>query len=149
MASHPRTQSDSRCIDDAPGPIRSMHDVFSNWDRCAILYYLKQNEGPADVDGVAEHLVAWSRGRTEPEPRDEAVADAVKPHVVHAHVQRLDRFGIAVYDPCEGTVELSDDVEVMVSPPWRAEPDGIDSDVMDQALSTEPTARDQPEAGGQ
>lgn len=113
-----------------------MHDVFSSWDRRAIIYYLIHESDPAPVEDVVEHVVAWSRGVTEPTPRDETVADAVTPRFRRRHVRRLDEFGIVDYDPGDEQVRLADDVEVMVSPPWESHDGGNESEIVDDFAET-------------
>jgi RNA polymerase sigma-B factor len=51
-----------------------MHDVFSDWERRAILYCLQDSDGRISVERLAAHLVGWWRGHERPAPTDDEVA---------------------------------------------------------------------------
>jgi hypothetical protein len=91
--------------DAASDSIRNMHDVFSDWSRRAVLYYLQDSDGPIQVSTLADRLT----DRRDPETR---VAS------LRAHVDAMAAFGIVRYDRATDTVRLSESVTVSVDPPW-------------------------------
>lgn len=114
---HTRTGTLHRSTDDSDD-IQSMHDVFSDWERRAVLYYLQEREDPAEIDGIVTHLVDWRRGNEEATPREGNPNERTRHRVVYAHVTKMDDFGIVSYDSRADTVSLCDDMKVSVSPPW-------------------------------
>jgi hypothetical protein len=95
-----------------------MHDIFSDWERRAILYHLQETGGRSSVATVAAHLVGWWRGRERPVGKGEPVVERVRRRLGHAHLVKLDDFGVVVYDPRTGTVRLTDEMKLSVSEPW-------------------------------
>ncbi|MFB6139171.1 MAG: hypothetical protein ABEJ26_01900 [Halosimplex sp.] len=99
-----------------------MHDVFSDWERRAILYYLQEREEHAAVDDVAAHLVGWWRGSDRPAAADDGTVRRVRDRLGCAHLEKLDRFGVVTYDPCADTVRLGDEMKVSITNPWSDRP---------------------------
>jgi hypothetical protein len=95
-----------------------MHDIFSDWERRAILYHLQEVGGRSSVEALAAHLVGWWRGHERPAAADEAVVDRVRRRLGCAHLSKLDDFGVLAYDPRSGTVRLSEEMKLSVSEPW-------------------------------
>lgn len=114
-----KSPSPPRRTTDDSHTIQTMHEVFSDWDRRAILYCLQEHSGQASIDCVARHLVGWRRGEPDPVSAEEDDVDRIRGHVVYSHVTKMDDFGIVTYDPCTETVELPDDMTVTVTPPWN------------------------------
>ncbi|WP_135364085.1 DUF7344 domain-containing protein [Halosimplex halophilum] len=115
---HTRTAAtrDSSRVDSAG--IRTMHDIFSDWERRAILYHLQSVGGRSSVEALAAHLVGWWRGREEPAEVDGELVDRVRRRLGCAHLSKLDDFGVLAYDPRSGTVRLSEEMKLSVSEPW-------------------------------
>ena len=103
---------------DDPHEIRCMHDVFSDWERRAILYFLLQREDPTAIDRLTRHIVGWRQGEETPVPPDHEAIDRVRHHVVYSHVVKMDNFGVVEYDPRYEEVGLAEDMKVSVRPPW-------------------------------
>jgi|GEM_PF-2306139 len=95
-----------------------MHDIFSDWERRAILYHLQDVGGRSSVEATAAHLVGWWRGREHPAAADEDLVDHVRRRLGCAHLAKLDDFGVLAYDPRSGTVRLSEEMKLSVSDPW-------------------------------
>ncbi|WP_123538824.1 DUF7344 domain-containing protein [Halosimplex salinum] len=102
--------------------IETMHDVFSDWERRAILYYLQEHGGRATVDELCRHLVGWWRGRERPAPRDDDLVRRVREQVACTHLLKLQNFGVVSYDPRRETIRLSEEMKVSVSEPWTNPP---------------------------
>lgn len=100
-----------------------MHDVFSDWERRAILYHLRHSEGHATVTALATHLVGWARGGASPADTDETAVERVRERIERDHLQPLDEFGVVVYDPRSARVRLADGMQVSVSRPWSDDAD--------------------------
>ncbi|WP_436927465.1 DUF7344 domain-containing protein [Halosimplex amylolyticum] len=100
-----------------------MHDVFSDWERRAILYYLQEHDGRATVEEVAAHLVGWWRGHDRPADADDAAVARVRDRLGCAHLLKLDDFGVLTYDPRGDTVRLAEDMKISISEPWSDRPD--------------------------
>ncbi|WP_436930294.1 DUF7344 domain-containing protein [Halosimplex halobium] len=115
---HTRTGAtrDSRRVDSTG--IRTMHDIFSDWERRAILYHLQSAGGRSSVEVLAAHLVGWWRGREEPAAADGELVDRVRRRLGCAHLSKLDDFGVLAYEPRSGTVRLSEEMKLSVSEPW-------------------------------
>lgn len=96
--------------------IRSMHDIFSNPLRCAVLYYLQEVEDPADVDEMVNEILSWCPDEDVPDG-DSDQSDQT--WFFHEHVVRMDEFGVVRYDPRQHSVRLSDSVCVTVPFPWK------------------------------
>lgn len=100
-----------------------MHDVFSDWERRAILFYLQEREERAGLDHLARQVVAWRRGsRTLPDEDDEAV-ERTRDRLRYSHVMKMAEFGILNYRPRSDEISLSTGVQVSVEPPWTADDD--------------------------
>lgn len=99
------------------GPIRSMHDVFSDPCRSAIMYHLQEAAGPVEVREVAEQVTTWCQeiGRVD---GPDASTDCTRAWLLHSHVLEMAEFGLVDYDPADDTVWLPDDVCITVDPPW-------------------------------
>lgn len=120
---HSESRTANAPTGDGSNAIKHMHDVFSNWERRAILYVLSERSEQTDLDGIAEHVAAWRRGDESPTSPPEGPADATvgptdERSRLRRHVAQMDEFGILSYDPDEETVHLCEDVRVAVSPPW-------------------------------
>lgn len=113
----PRTDPDR--TDGEPVPIRNMHDVFSNWYRRAILYYLQDHDDPVSVTAVARQLVAWQRESAEGSGADAAAVERTRPRILEVHIAAMEEFGILGYDPVADTVWIHDDATISVVPPWE------------------------------
>lgn len=111
------TRSALRRSEEDPQAIKTMHDVFSSWERRAILYCL-QEEGECSVRQVARYLIGWRGGEASPASAGDERVDRVRDRVVYTHVLRMAEFGIIGYDPRRETVDLPEDMQVSVSPPW-------------------------------
>ncbi|WP_218927297.1 DUF7344 domain-containing protein [Halosimplex rubrum] len=98
--------------------IQTMHDIFSDWERRAILYHLQEVGGRSSVEAVAAHLVGWWRGRERPAAAGDDLVDSVRRRLGCAHLAKLDDFGVLAYDPRSGTVRLSEEMKLSVSEPW-------------------------------
>jgi len=110
-----------------------MHDIFSDWERRAILYHLQDVGGRSSVEATAAHLVGWWRGRERPAAADEDLVDRVRRRLGCAHLSKLDEFGVLAYDPRSGTVRLSEEMKLSVSDPWT---DRGDSDPAARVLGS-------------
>ena len=121
--SHTRTDATAHFTTDDATEIQSMHDVFSSWERRAILYYLQEREAAASVADLAEHLVAWRRGTDQPAAGAGDVVERVRHRIVHAHVMEMAEFGVLRYDARSERVELSEGMRVTVCPPWHRDSD--------------------------
>ena len=95
-----------------------MHDIFSDWERRAILYHLQTVDGRSSVEATAAHLVGWWRGHEGPAAADDELVDHVRRRLGCAHLSKLDDFGVLTYDPRSGTVRLSEEMKLSVSEPW-------------------------------
>lgn len=95
-----------------------MHDVLSDPHRRAVLHYLREFEDPADVDELVGRILAWRPDRNS---SDGTPSDSERARLLNDHVRRMEAFGLLAYDPDRGTVRLSEDVSVTVSPPWDIE----------------------------
>ncbi|WP_459192634.1 DUF7344 domain-containing protein [Halosimplex sp. J119] len=106
-----------------------MHDVFSDWERRAILYYLQDCGNRAPVEEVAAHLVGWWRGEDRPAATDEDAVTRVRDRLGCAHLSKLDDFGVVAYDPRTDTVRLAEDMKLSISEPWsdRSDANGADT----------------------
>ncbi|MFB6165278.1 MAG: hypothetical protein ABEJ31_08985 [Haloarculaceae archaeon] len=107
---HPRVSPLS--ADHPPDRIRSMHDVFGDPSRRAVLYYLQEIESPADVCAVARQVAAWCRDRA-----DAAGVRRERAWLLHSHVLSLAEAGLVTYDAETDTIALPDDVCIAVDPP--------------------------------
>jgi hypothetical protein len=96
-----------------------MHDILSSWERRALLYFLRDHEGPASMDRLAAHVVGWRRGDSTPAREDEDDVCRTRTVLLHAHVVKMEEFGVLAYDPREDTVRLNDGMTVAVDPPWQ------------------------------
>lgn len=105
---------------DGTVPIRSMHDVLSNWWRRAILYYLHQHTPPVGVRTMTRQLVAWRHGDrfTTCLAPDAALVAPTRRRLRGTHIVPMAEFGVLGYDPGAGTVWLPESVTVSVAPPW-------------------------------
>lgn len=101
-----------------------MHDIFSDWERRAILYHLEQVGGRSSVEAVAAHLVGWWRGRERPATAEDELVDHVRRRLGCAHLAKLDDFGVLAFDPRSGIVRLSEDMKLSVSEPWTDRGEG-------------------------
>lgn len=99
---------------DAAGPIRNMHDVFSNRHRRAILYYLQHEDDPTAIADVERELVDAAPG-TAPAQSEGGSADGLSSRLLRVHIQELEAFGILKHD-ADG-VRISEDVTITVSSP--------------------------------
>ncbi|WP_152436469.1 DUF7344 domain-containing protein [Halosimplex carlsbadense] len=113
---------DSRRLDSTG--IQTMHDIFSDWERRAILYHLQEVGGRSSVEAVAAHLVGWWRGRERPAAADDDLVDLVGRRLGCAHLGKLDDFGVIAYDPRSGTVRLDEEMKLSVSEPWTDRGEG-------------------------
>ena len=95
------------------GPIRHMHDVFSDPWRRAILYYLQERGQPSTVTALARRLVAWFQEARRRRPRSDGGTPSLRSHVVE-----MAAFGILGHDPEADTVWIPETVAVSVAPPW-------------------------------
>lgn len=96
--------------------VGSIHDVFSDPHRQAILHYLEESEEPASLCDVAQTITGWvERDGTA------SVADRTTAWLLHTHVLAMEEFGLVDYDPETDTIRLPDDVAITVSPPANAE----------------------------
>jgi len=102
--------------------IETMHDVFSDWERRAILYCLQERDSRVPVKTVAADLVGWWRGHERPVSTDDDVVTQVRDRLGYAHLLELHEFGVVSYDPRRETVCLADDMKVSVSEPWSDRP---------------------------
>jgi hypothetical protein len=102
-----------------------MHDIFSNWERRALLFALEERTDATPVNVLARCLVAWRRGVSTPAPADDLAVDRLGTRLRHDHVVQMAEFGVVVYDQREDVVRLADDVTVTVDPPWR---DAVETD---------------------
>ena len=102
--------------------IETMHDVFSDWERRAILYCLQERDGRTPVETVARHLVGWWRGHERPAPVDDDIVAQVRERIGRVHLLKLDEFGVVSYNPRTETVRLADDMNVSISEPWSDRP---------------------------
>lgn len=105
--------------------ITSMHDIFSCWERRAILYYLHERADPAPLDRLAAHLVGWRRGERTPAAPEADAVQRTRRSLLHGHVRKMENFGVVSYDPREDAVRLVDGMTVAVDPPWE-DRDGLD-----------------------
>ncbi|MFC7139545.1 hypothetical protein ACFQMA_06795 [Halosimplex aquaticum] len=100
-----------------------MHDVFSDWERRAILYYLQEHGGRATVEEVAAHLVGWWDGDDSPAATDEDAVARVRDRLGCAHLLKLDEFGVVAYDARRETVRLDEEMKLSISEPWSDLPE--------------------------
>lgn len=101
------------------GPIRHMQDVFSNWWRRAILYYLTE-EGPASLTALTRRLLRWAWDRDgAPSLKTTGLLKHTRHTLRQGHVTELAAFGLIGFDPDAGRVWLPEDVTVTVPPPWE------------------------------
>jgi len=119
-----------------------MHDIFSDWERRAILYHLQTVGGRSSVEATAAHLVGWWRGREEPAAADDDLVDHVRRRLGCAHLSKLDDFGVLTYDPRSGRIRLSEEMKLSVSEPWT------DRDDREPAGRVLDGATDGPDDGG-
>jgi len=98
--------------------IETMHDVLSDWERCAILYSLQRRGGSAAVAAVVSDIVGWRRGHPDPDPADDDVIARVHDQIGPEHLEKLDEFGVLEYVPERGRVRLAEDMQVSISEPW-------------------------------
>lgn len=103
--------------------IETMHDVFSDWERRAILYYLQEHDGRASVEEVAAHLVGWWRGGDSPAAATDDEVARVRDRLGCAHLLKLDDFGVVTYDVRGETVRLAEEMKLSISEPWTDRPD--------------------------
>ena len=102
--------------------IETMHDVFSDWERRAILYCLQERDGRTPVETVARHLVGWWRGHERPAPINDDTVATVRERIGRAHLLKLDEFGVVSFNPQGETVRLAEDMKISVSEPWSDRP---------------------------
>jgi len=102
--------------------IETMHDVFSDWERRAVLYCLQERDGRTPVETVARHLVGWWRGHERPAPVDDDIVAQVRERIGRVHLLKLDEFGVVSYNPRGETVRLADEMKVSISEPWSDRP---------------------------
>ncbi|MHB9288366.1 hypothetical protein ACKVMT_15155 [Halobacteriales archaeon Cl-PHB] len=105
--STPETDPSSR-------PRQSIHDVFSNPYRAAVLYHLQDADGPVPVDDVVDQVLVWS-----PDHEDDADRNRIRSWLVESHVLRLAELGLVRRDREADTIRLAEDVSVTVTQPWR------------------------------
>ncbi|WP_415380965.1 hypothetical protein [Halosimplex sp. TS25] len=121
------THSRTRPARNRPTPdsseIETMHDVFSDWERRAILYYLQENDGRATVEEVAAHLVGWWDGDDSPAAANDGAVARVRNRLGCAHLLKLDDFGVVAYDARRETVRLAEEMKISISEPWSDRPD--------------------------
>jgi hypothetical protein len=99
----------------AQDAIHSMHDIFSDDYRSALLCCLEESDGRATVEELGEYLV-W---RCPEHPLgDDGFTEATRSWLVSNHVERMSAFGVIDFDESEGVVRLADGVTVTVSSPW-------------------------------
>jgi len=101
--------------------IRSMQDVFSNWWRRAILYYLQTEDSPARIPAMTDQLVTWFNDRqSRASTQQETICPAkTRGRLRRGHITEMRQFGLLEYDPGSDTVWIADDVTVSVAPPWQ------------------------------
>ena len=114
-------------------PIRSMHDILSNWFRRAIITVLQESEGPVGVAEINNQVLEWR------EAHESTVSDQQHRRILEAHLTRLDLFEILAYDSVQETVRLYDDVTFSFSPPTSA-PRSLDRD--STSVRTKPAKAD-------
>lgn len=105
--------------DPEPAPIRSMHDILSNWERRALLFYLQERDGAGSIHGAAAALVGWRDGVDPPAAGDRRVVE-MQSALRHSHVPKMIEFGVLDHEPEPSGVRLAEGVTVAVAPPWRA-----------------------------
>jgi len=94
-----------------------MNDVFSNWCRRAILYYLKDHDGPASLTAVTRQIITWHREFAEHSEREAAAVERTRSWLLYAHVLKMEDIGVLEYRPGTDTVWIPEDVTVSVTPP--------------------------------
>jgi len=99
------------------GPVRNMHDVFSDWWRRAILAYLDDRGSPASLTALTRQVLAWYGGAAASVPPDWSLVERTHRGLRHGHVRELRAADILGYDPEADTVWLPDDVAVSVPRP--------------------------------
>lgn len=93
-----------------------MHDVLSDPDRRAVLYYLTTLENPAELDEMTSQILAW-----RPDGGGDESLAAARTRLLNDHVLEMEAFGLLSYDPCQNEVRLDENASVSVARPWRDE----------------------------
>lgn len=116
---HSRTHHQQRLSHQHDGQstdrIRSMHDIFSDPFRCAILYYLQERGNPADVEELSERVLDWCPDEEELPPN----RARRRAWLFNEHIVRMDDFGVVSYDPREDSIRLAEDVSVTLPDLWK------------------------------
>lgn len=107
------------CTETDAGPIRNMHDVFTNRCRRAILYYLQDRDERTSLNALVRQLVEWERGLVPDPSRERSLVDWLRSRIVRTHILEMKQFGILGYDPTAEEVWIPDSVELSVAPPWE------------------------------
>ena len=109
----------------ASAGIRSMHDIFADPYRRAVLYYLQHADEPVALGELANTVLAWS-----PDGDADVRTDGARPEtwLRDTHILAMDEFGVLAYDHEEDLVRLPADVSMQISRPWQATPMTIDRD---------------------
>lgn len=97
------------------GPVRHMHDVFSNWSRRAILHHLQARDEPVPVTTIVNQLLAWQRGPARPSEQDSAHIERLRSHLIAEHILEMHEFGLVEYDSTTDTVRIPDTVKITVT----------------------------------
>lgn len=101
--------------DDAPGPIRSVHDALRSQFHRAILYHLQDQGEPVSLAAVGRAVATSSGAPGSAKPTDPARAYH---RDVRAHVLDLAEIGLLDYDPGADAVRIPEDVTISVALPW-------------------------------
>lgn len=101
------------------GPIHNVHDVFTNWWRRAILYYVREGDAPVDLTAMTRQLIVWYRGSGTPADVEQALVERTRRMLRQAHVLELRAADMLGYDSESDAVWIPDDVSVSVPPPWE------------------------------
>lgn len=95
-----------------------MHDILSNWERRALLFYLQERDGACSLDDAAAEIVGW-RDDDPPTAGDQRVV-RLQSTLRHSHVPEMVEFGVLARERRPRGVRIADDVAVSVAAPWRA-----------------------------
>lgn len=85
----------------------TVFDVLQNRRRRYALHYLKQENGPVSLGGLAEQVAAWETDTTLGELSSQA-RQRVYVSLLQAHLPAMEKAGVVRFDDAERTVELSE-----------------------------------------